>query len=1397
MRLDMPTLIFTFVISHLLCTGMLIVLWLQNRRRVDGPGWWLAGYLTQFAGIILVGAGELAPPLLSTVGGNTLGLIGNLLIYTGLLHYLGKPTRQPHNLFLLVIFVPVHAYFTLVKPDPAARAILASTALGILYIQSAWLLLVRVTPVERLETGVAGAVYVLFCLVAAGRVIFNFNSNPAETQFLQRSVWFETASILLVQILFIALTFSLMLMVNRRLTTAMRADNDLLKTLITSMGEGMAVVDPQERFVLTNPVAAQIFGLPTGALTGHSLEEFLSPEQIHYIRRQTEVRRRGQTSHYQLDISRTDGGRRTLQVTASPNFTPKGDFSGGIAIFRDITESARLSALQAFLAGHEWLQTGEEFFTALARFLAGQLEMDIVLISRLIDNGLAAQTQVVFSDGQIQKNFTYQLKDTPCEQVLNQTASVFPSGIQRLFPNDRELVEMAGESYAGVPLWGKESRPVGLIVLIGRQPLMNPQIVKGVLEMAAVRSASEMERLQAEESLRWREELFRGVVNNTRDGIAIIANDGRLVEWNPAMEAITGIPAQKAFDRFIWDIQAMMMVAPELGLMTHFSDEAKAYSLHLLSETGELAEPYRQVEWPFRRMDGALRYAEQSVYPVDIAGSRLFCSAIRDISARKQAEQALQDYAAEQALLFAVSSAAAAWLERDELLAHILEALSSHLEQALAWVYTPGPPPALEASHQLDPDDQQRLVEFHRLDCAASAAQTTINHAGLLDLLGSLQFSAGSPLFEGTTCSAITIPLSAGESRLGCLGLAWGRPRPFNPQTQATLETAGQQVTIALHNAALFQTARQADRLRTINRISAAVTSSLDLQVILRQALETLAQATSADGASILRLLPETGELVFEATLAYELDILVGQKIDAGEGLAGWIVQHRQSLLVPDAQQDPRHIQRVTEITGVIVNGLIGAPLVYQGVVKGVIMLIKTGQGQFTPDDLALLEAAASVTAVALENARLFDDASSRAQELHTLHSLSQAMAASLDSAAILDTTLGRLQTLLEADFVGYFPIDTRTGQPMLGATAGIAIHSYFQNAAVPASTISRWLVQHQRAFSIPCAGEDERMRSWVAQFPELHQASVLLAPMLDKAPESGETNAAVAGGLCAIRFVPPPFSADDLHQLEAVASVLNVVLKNAQLYEDLQMAMEERKRTQNQLILSEKVSALGRLAASLAHEINNPLQSVKGCLSLLEEELAGRRDPQKIDRFMQIVSSEIERVVRLVRGMSEFYRSSRQQAQTIDLHAMLNDLLALSDRQLHTAGIQVETRLAAEAPRISANPDHVKQVFMNLILNAADAMPDGGKLRITTDLLPPAGPHALPRVVIQVCDTGHGIPAETLKHIFDPFFTTKEHGSGLGLYVTHEIIRSYDGQIDVSSQSNQGTVFTITLPAL
>jgi PAS domain S-box-containing protein len=233
----------------------------------------------------------------------------------------------------------------------------------------------------------------------------------------------------------------------------------------------------------------------------------------------------------------------------------------------------------------------------------------------------------------------------------------------------------------------------------------------------------------------------------------------------------------------------------------------------------------------------------------------------------------------------------------------------------------------------------------------------------------------------------------------------------------------------------------------------------------------------------------------------------------------------------------------------------------------------------------------------------------------------------------------------------------------------------------------------------------------------------------------------------------------------------------------------QELRDAQDQLVREEKLAITGRLAASLAHEIGNPLQSAIGCIGLAEETLP---EGAEAVRFLRVGRQELRRAADILERLRDLQRrSDPEEEELIDVNELLERVLTLSTKLCEERHVEVEWIPAPRLPDLCLVPDRIEQVFLNLVLNAVDAMPEGGQLRVSTVQTREDG-----ETRVSFTDSGVGISPEVVPHIFDPFYTTKSKGLGLGLYISQSIVEEHGGCIDVDTAVGEGTTFIVRLPA-
>ncbi len=259
-------------------------------------------------------------------------------------------------------------------------------------------------------------------------------------------------------------------------------------------------------------------------------------------------------------------------------------------------------------------------------------------------------------------------------------------------------------------------------------------------------------------------------------------------------------------------------------------------------------------------------------------------------------------------------------------------------------------------------------------------------------------------------------------------------------------------------------------------------------------------------------------------------------------------------------------------------------------------------------------------------------------------------------------------------------------------------------------------------------------------------------------------------------------YSPEDMELLTIIANQAAIAIENARLY-------RERREMEQNIHRADKFSALGVLASSIAHEIKNPLVSIKTFTQLLPRRFD---NPEFRKKFNQLIPRELERLEAVLHELLSFARSSRPHFTKTKVEEVMNNILVLVENEAVKNNVKI-IRKYSNTPLTVVDPEQLKQVFMNIILNAIQAMPEGGNLTISTQLKGES--EKLKVIEISINDTGSGIPEEHISHLFSPFFSTKEDGTGLGLSISQKIIKDHDGAIEVRSEKGKGTTFLIKLP--
>ena len=627
--------------------------------------------------------------------------------------------------------------------------------------------------------------------------------------------------------------------------------------------------------------------------------------------------------------------------------------------------------------------------------------------------------------------------------------------------------------------------------------------------------------------------------------------------------------------------------------------------------------------------------------------------------------------------------------------------------------------------------------------------------------------------------AVLAVPLLLGGRVVGALFVGDRVGRVFDSDTIRLAQAFADQAAVALENARLFEAARQERRrLEVLYEVSARVASVNDAGEVLDLIVNEAVRILAADAGGLR--LREGDDLVLRARTASAAGLITRQRLKVGESLSGLPVATGEPTAVEDIHEDlrydPVHQQAARELG---FHSFLGVPLRAHGRVLGSLYVYTLSRRRFGADDISLLSAFADQASLAIDKDRLLQEAQTRAGRLRTLARLHPLMSASLDTDEVLGAIARAAAELMDAPLVSISTADEagRTlerrafSDDTLGTDHPGALRHFGEGAA-------GWVAVHRRPLNVPDVFADDRVlaRDW---FRRHGLRSCLLVPILFQD--------LLLGVLVLFGRAPFELDAGDRDLLESFVAQAALAIRNAGVHEELRIAHENLERSQEQLIHSEKLSALGQLVAGVAHELNNPLSVVLGNAYLAEGKV---KDPA-IQRYLTGIREGAERAAQIVRNLLQFARKLTSSREDIEINKLIERVLTLTANAGATQNITIVRDLAPDLAPTTGDPGQIQQVLLNLVTNAFQAMEEsGGRLTVRSRLF--GG-----RLHMEVEDTGPGVPAEVRTRIFDPFFTTKPvgKGTGLGLSVAHGIVSAHDGRIWVEEAPGGGARFAVDLP--
>ena len=560
------------------------------------------------------------------------------------------------------------------------------------------------------------------------------------------------------------------------------------------------------------------------------------------------------------------------------------------------------------------------------------------------------------------------------------------------------------------------------------------------------------------------------------------------------------------------------------------------------------------------------------------------------------------------------------------------------------------------------------------------------------------------------------------------------------------------------------------EQLKRLYQVSKVIHSTLDQQKALDLIVQEAVGLVNATSGSVVLINPIDGFLEIQA--AHGLSAGAKLKLRVGEGITGWVAQQGKSAIVSDVSADKRYVP-VHKHT----RSELAVPLEINGVLSGVVNVDSDKLEAFDENDLALLTELASQAALVIHNTFLYEKSLIRANLFESLITVGQAINSAVDLDEALAAITREAASLMNAKTCALQLLDESCNHLTLVASHG-AGEAYLNKPGVDiAESFLGSVVNLKKPLQI-----ENVQTSNAYQQQDIAREEGLVAMLSIPLVFGGNA----IGTLNVYKEETYIFSNDEIHIASALAELSALAIEKARLLERI-VESEELLRQ------NEKLSALGLLAGEVAHEIRNPLTVLKMLYHSLGLEFP-ENDPRAED--VRIMGEKMDHLNTIVEQILTFARNAEPSLKPTDINKLIDDLRILVRRKLAQQNVELEIQPERNLPPVKADGPQLSQVFLNLTLNALEAMPNGGTLIIESRTIQLNKGDAAPtHVRIEFRDTGCGMDAESRERAFTSLLnTSKPDGAGLGLAIVGRIIESHGGRIKIKP-SDSGTTFSILLP--
>jgi len=619
-----------------------------------------------------------------------------------------------------------------------------------------------------------------------------------------------------------------------------------------------------------------------------------------------------------------------------------------------------------------------------------------------------------------------------------------------------------------------------------------------------------------------------------------------------------------------------------------------------------------------------------------------------------------------------------------------------------------------------------------------------------------------------STVSQLAAPVQIEDRVLGALKVESREPGAYAPADVRRLSILAAQAALALENARLYaQERRRAEEMEAINQAARRISATLDLRETLDGIVEAAAELAPCVLAEISLWDEERQMLTLQALRCEPERVFpIGKSYPPGEGYTGWVVRHKRSLLAPDVEtrQDIRPDLLPGERP---FRAYVGLPLLAGDDLIGTLVLVHERAGAFDEEDLSLLEGLAGQAAVAIRNARLYEELARRHRELAALNAIAAAINRALDLETLMAEAVKRVIQCVGADGGGIRLLDPISDRLTLSFSRGISDEyaASVRDLGLGEGIVGRVALTGEPAL-LADMQDDARVQPGVlAALRDEGLRAFAVAPL--------HSREEIVGTLGVVSYTSGAFGVQDVELLTAIGRQLGVAIENARL--------------RQQTLDAERLAAVGRVAASVAHDLRSPLGGIVRSAEFLARPELSDGTRQKLSHAIVAMA---RRLINTAQGLLDYTRGGRMTLRLAPctLSDFLDEMVEVLRVDFSDRGIEV-VRDFDYRGAVLMDADRMAQVVYNIAANARDAMAEGGRLTIATL-------RAGEWVELRFADTGPGVSPELAERIFEPFVSyDRREGAGLGLAIARRIVREHGGEIAVESPVGGGATFVVRLP--